>query len=177
MTEGLFAIHTGNGKGKTTAALGLVFRALGHGQKVSVIQFIKGSWRTGEQKFAEVLSNSQPGLLDFQVCGKGFTWKSDNIEEDTALAREAWQRAAEIIAAGEHQLVILDELTYLVKYKMVVEDEILDAILSRPEHVHVVVTGRHAPNSFIDAADLVTEMENTRHPYSSGIKAQKGFDF
>lgn len=177
MAEGVFAVHTGNGKGKTTAALGLVFRALGHGNKAAVIQFIKGSWRTGEQKFAEVLSLSQPGLLNFQVCGKGFTWKSENIEEDTALARDAWQRAAKILSEGEYQLVVLDELTYLIKYKMVAEDEILNAILSRPDHVHVVVTGRHAPQSFVDSADLVTEMTNIRHPYSSGIKAQKGFDF
>lgn len=177
VTRGVLAIHTGNGKGKTTAALGLVFRALGHGHKVAVFQFIKGNWQTGEQKFADELTGSQLGPLSFQVCGKGFTWKSDNLAEDTALAREAWQKAAAVISAGKHQLVVLDELTYLMKYKMVSEDEIINTITARPEQVHVVVTGRYAPQSLIDSADLVTEMTNVKHPYASGVKAQKGFDF
>lgn len=173
MGEGLFAVHTGNGKGKTTAALGLVFRALGHGHKVSVIQFIKGGWRSGEHKFAE----NFPDLLDFHVTGQGFTWKSDNIEQDAALARKAWQLASEIIGAGESRLVILDELTYLIKYNMVAEEEILRVVKNRPSHVHVVITGRSASKGLIEAADLVTEMCAVKHPHASGVKAQKGFDF
>lgn len=173
VAKGLFAIHTGNGKGKTTAALGLAFRALGHGHRVTIIQFIKGGWKTGEQKMAKAF----PGLLEFHVTGKGFTWKSDDLEHDKALARKAWQFAKEVIASGEVRLVILDELTYLIRYQMVDENEILEAINNRPENVHVVLTGRHASEALIAAADLVTEMRDIKHPYSSGVPAQKGFDF
>ncbi|WP_228723382.1 cob(I)yrinic acid a,c-diamide adenosyltransferase [Desulfosediminicola flagellatus] len=173
MTKGLFAIHTGKGKGKTTAALGLVFRALGHGHKVSVVQFIKGGWRCGEHK----LAGKFPELLDLHVTGQGFTWKSEDLSKDTALAREAWQLAVEIIKKGDSRLVILDELTYLIRYNMVPEEEILTAIKSRPEGMHIVLTGRYASDNLIEAADLVTEMQEIKHPYTSGIPAQKGFDF
>lgn len=173
MAEGLFAIHTGRGKGKTTAALGLVFRALGHGHKVSVIQFIKGGWVCGEHKLAATFSD----LLDFHVTGKGFTWKSENLEEDTALARDAWQLATEIIHGGTSRLVVLDELTYLIRYNMVAEEEILEVIRNRPSHVHVVLTGRYASEKLLEAADLVTEMKEIKHPYTSGVAAQAGFDF
>lgn len=173
MSKGVFAVYTGNGKGKTTAALGLVFRALGHGHKVSVIQFIKGAWRCGEHKLVDKF----PGLLDFHVTGQGFTWKSENLEQDTALARDAWQLATAIIQAGESRLVVLDELTYLIRYNMVAESEILDVILHRPPNMHVVVTGRHASSRLIEAADLVTEMKDIKHPYAAGVQAQKGFDF
>lgn len=173
MTKGIFAIHTGNGKGKTTAALGLAFRALGHGQRVAIIQFIKGRENTGERKLAEQFSQ----LLDFHVTGRGFTWKSDDPARDTAQAREAWDLAQSILAAGQTHLVILDELTYLVKYGMVAEEEILNSIQKRPSHIHVVVTGRYASGRLIAAADLVTEMQDIKHPYKAGITAQKGFDF
>lgn len=173
MAKGLFAVYTGNGKGKTTAAFGLMFRALGYGHKVSVIQFIKGSRRCGEHKLADTF----PDLLDFHITGQGFTWKSENPEQDTALARDAWQLAKEIIQSGIPQLVILDELTYLIRYSMVAEEEILEVILNRPDHMHVVITGRYASERLIDAADLVTEMVAVKHPYQSGVPAQKGFDF
>lgn len=173
VAKGLFAVHTGNGKGKTTAALGLMFRALGHGYKVSVIQFIKGSWRCGEHKLAETF----PDLLDFHITGQGFTWKSENPEQDVALAQDAWQLAKGIIQSGTSQLVILDELTYLIRYHMVAEEEILEVILNRPNHMHVVITGRYASDRLIDAADLVTEMMAVKHPYQTGVSAQKGFDF
>jgi cob(I)alamin adenosyltransferase len=173
VTEGIFAIHTGKGKGKTTAALGLVFRALGHGHRVSVIQFIKGAWVSGEHKLATSFSD----LLDFHVTGRGFSWKSENFEHDTALARDAWQLASGIIREGKSRLVVLDELTYLIRYNMVAEDDILEVIQTRPAHVHVVVTGRYASDNLIAAADLVTEMQETKHPFKSGVAAQKGFDF
>lgn len=173
VNKGLFAIHTGNGKGKTTAALGLAFRALGYGHRVSIVQFIKGGWRCGEHKLAETF----PDLLDLHVTGQGFTWKSLNPDKDIALAREAWQLAISIIRLGTSRLVILDELTYLIRYNMVTEDEILEAICDRPPHLHIVVTGRYASDRLIEAADLVTEMKEIKHPFKAGIQAQKGFDF
>jgi cob(I)alamin adenosyltransferase len=173
VSKGIFAIHTGSGKGKTTAALGLVFRALGHGHKVSVVQFIKGKWRCGEHELAAMF----PELLEFHVTGKGFTWKSENLDEDIALARKAWQLACEIIAEGSSRLVVLDELTYLIRYEMIPEEEILRVIKNRPEGMHIVITGRHASKALIEEADLVTEMRDIKHPYKQGLKAQKGFDF
>ncbi len=173
MTKGILAVFTGNGKGKTTAALGLAFRALGHGHRVSVIQFIKGNWTSGEHLFARDVSP----LIEFHVMGKGFTWKSENLAEDTALALKGWQLAADTIAKNAHNLVILDELTYLIRYNMVSEEEVLDVLSRRPREMHVVVTGRHASPRLIDLADLVTEMVEIKHPYANGIAAQKGFEF
>ena len=173
MTKGILAVFTGNGKGKTTSALGLAFRALGHGHKVCVIQFIKGNWISGEQIFAKSLSP----LLDFHVMGKGFTWQSDNLEEDTALAQKAWNFAVQTIEQNQHHLVILDELTYLVRYNMISEQELVQALTRRPAEMHVVVTGRHASEGLLGLADLVTEMVEIKHPYAAGIAAQKGFDF
>ena len=171
--KGLLLLFTGNGKGKTTAALGLAFRALGHGQKVAMIQFIKGSWKYGEIETAGCF----PGQLDFHVMGRGFTWKSDDLSKDVALARKAWAFACKTIADNKHQLVILDELTYLITYKMIEEKEILEGLATRPEGMHVVVTGRGASKNLIAAADLVTEMQEIKHPYVEGIKAQKGIEF
>ncbi|MGB5230830.1 MAG: cob(I)yrinic acid a,c-diamide adenosyltransferase [Desulfoprunum sp.] len=173
MTRGLLAVFTGNGKGKTTSALGLAFRALGHGHKVSVIQFIKGNWTSGEHLFAKNISP----LIEFHVMGKGFTWKSENLAEDTALARKGWELAVETIDGNRHHLVILDELTYLIRYNMVAEEEVLQVLQRRPPEMHVVVTGRHASDRLIEMADLVTEMIEIKHPYANGIAAQKGFEF
>ncbi|MFV0438192.1 MAG: cob(I)yrinic acid a,c-diamide adenosyltransferase [Desulfopila sp.] len=173
MTKGLFAIHTGKGKGKTTAALGMVFRALGHGHKVAIIQFIKGNNRTGEYQLAKHF----PHLLEMHVTGRGFTWKSDDINKDSQLAREAWGLARSIIDDSSYRLVVLDELTYLIKYGMVSEEEVLTVIEQRPASMHVIVTGRDASDRLIDSADLVTEMVERKHPLRAGIKAQKGFDF
>ncbi len=172
-TRGLFLLFTGNGKGKTTAALGLAFRAMGHGQRVAMIQFIKGSWKYGELESARRFAD----LLDFHVMGRGFTWKSDNLDRDIAVAREAWEFARATIAGNRHQLVILDELTYLVTYGMIPEQEIIDTLTARPSSMHVVVTGRGASDGLIAAADLVTEMCEIRHPYKKGIRAQKGIEF
>jgi cob(I)alamin adenosyltransferase len=173
MKKGLLAVFTGNGKGKTTSALGLAFRALGHGQKVCVIQFIKGNWLSGEQVFANSLTSN----IDFHVMGKGFTWKSEDLSEDTRLALEAWEFAVKTIEQNAYDMVILDELTYLVRYNMIPEKDILQVLAGRPAEMHVVVTGRHASEGLLGMADLVTEMIDIKHPYASGVAAQKGFDF
>lgn len=173
MKKALLMIHTGNGKGKTTAALGLAFRAVGHGFKVSVIQFIKGSRRSGEIETAARLSD----LIDFNVTGRGFTWTSDDSEQDAALARRAWELAKEKIQSGQYRLVILDEMTYLFKYGMIDEDEVIEFLAHRPETVHIVITGRAASEKLCAAADLVTEMTAVKHPYAAGISAQKGIEF
>jgi len=173
LKKGLLIVLTGKGKGKTTSALGMAFRAMGHGFKVCVIQFIKGNWKYGELESAERFND----LLDFYVMGKGFTWESENLEEDIKIAREAWNFAKEIINSGKYKMIILDELTYLIKYKMVNEDEIVNFLLNRPDDLNVIVTGRDASRSLIESADLVTEMVSIKHPYDSGVKAQKGIEY
>ncbi|HTN83398.1 MAG TPA: cob(I)yrinic acid a,c-diamide adenosyltransferase [Sorangium sp.] len=170
--KGLVVVYTGHGKGKTTAALGMVFRALGRGMRVAVVQFIKGKWKTGERLFAETL----PGLT-FLVMGRGFTWESDDLSRDKAAARAAFQEAAALIAGGEQDIVVLDEITYALHYGFVAEEELLAALRARPAHVHVVITGRNAPDALIALADLVTEMKSVKHPFEQGMKAQIGVDF
>ena len=172
-TKGLIAVFTGNGKGKTTAALGLAFRALGHEHRVCIIQFIKGSWRYGE---LEAATRFRP-LLDFHVMGRGFTWKSDDLEKDKAAAREAWEFAAQTIRENRHELVILDELTYLSYYRIIEEEAILAVLRDKPETMHIAITGRHASEALIQLADLVTEMREIKHPYQHGVKAQRGMEF
>uniref|UniRef100_UPI0040573392 cob(I)yrinic acid a,c-diamide adenosyltransferase n=1 Tax=Candidatus Electronema sp. TaxID=2698783 RepID=UPI0040573392 len=170
---GLLIVYTGNGKGKTTAALGLTLRALGHSWRVCFIQFIKGSWKYGELTAAARFSD----LLDFHVMGRGFTWKSDDLAKDAAAAREGWDFARQIMADGRHRLVVLDELTYLIKYQMLTEDEVLDALARRGPQVHVVITGRGAGDGLLRAADLVTELREVKHPYKQGVRAQQGIEF
>jgi len=169
---GLLVVYTGKGKGKTTAALGIVFRALGRGLAVAVVQFIKGKWKTGEGSFAEKLPE-----LTFLIMGRGFTWESDDLSRDKQAAREAWQKAAQLITEGRHSIVVLDELTYVINYDFVSLDEVLSVLRARPAHVHVVVTGRNAPDELVALADLVTEMKSIKHPYEKGIPAQPGIDF
>jgi cob(I)alamin adenosyltransferase len=173
MKNGLLMVYTGNGKGKTTAALGLVFRALGHGMKVCVIQFIKGSWKYGELTSADRFAD----LLEVHVRGLGFTWESEDLERDVEVARDAWEFAQETINSGKFDLVVLDELTYLTKYEMIDVEEVVAFLTARPANLHVIVTGRGAPQPLIDAADLVTEMREIKHHYSVGIKARKGVEF
>lgn len=169
---GLLLVYTGDGKGKTTAALGLAFRALGRGLRVAVVQFIKGKWKTGERSFAETLPQ-----LTFLVMGRGFTWESDDLSRDRAAAQAAWEQSAALLAAGDHQVVILDELTYVLNYGFVPLDTVVEALARRPPHVHVVVTGRNAPEPLLAAADLVTEMRKVKHPFDHGRRAQIGVDF
>lgn len=173
MRKGFLAVFTGNGKGKTTAALGLAMRAAGQGFNICVIQFVKGNRHCGEHKAAERFG----GRIEFHVMGKGFTWESKDLEEDIKAAAEAWQFAKDIINSGNYEMVILDELTYLSRYEIVSEDEIVKFLSEKPEDLHVVVTGRHAGKALIDAADLVTEMREIKHPYQAGSEAQKGIEF
>jgi cob(I)alamin adenosyltransferase len=173
LKKGLLIVYTGYGKGKTTAALGLALRMVGHDKKVSIIQFIKGSWKYGEMKSVEKHAN----LLDFHVMGRGCTFKSDNRDADVEAARNAWAFAEKTIMEGAHDLVILDELTYLVKLDMVDEESILKTLADRPRKLHVVVTGRYATERLIEAADLVTEMKEVKHPFKAGVKAQRGIEF
>jgi len=173
MDKGLLIVNTGNGKGKTTAALGLAFRAIGHKKKVCVIQFIKGSETYGELLAVEKYKD----LIDIFVTGNGFTWQSDDIAVDQACAMKGWQLAREQLNSPEYFMVILDELTYLMTLGFLEADIILDHIKKRREDLHVVVTGRYAPGKLIETADLVTEMQEVKHPYSMGVMAQKGIEF
>ena len=173
MQKGLLIVYTGTGKGKTTAALGQAMRAAGHGLKVCFIQFIKGSWHYGE---LDTIKRFE-GLIDLHVMGRGFTWKSDNLEEDARLAREAWDFACARINSGEYHTVVLDEFTYLLHYKMMELEPCLQFLANRNPDQHVVITGRYAPEGLIAAADLVTEMQMIKHPHKEGIKAQKGIEF
>jgi len=173
MGRGLLIVYTGNGKGKTTAALGMAMRAAGHGLKVCVIQFIKGGWHYGE---LDAIKRFE-GLIDLHVMGRGFTWKSDNLEEDARLAREGWEFACTAIASGAYHTVVLDEFTYLLHYQMLAIAPCLHFLANRNPAQHVVITGRYAPEQLINAADLVTEMQLIKHPLESGVKAQKGIEF
>jgi cob(I)alamin adenosyltransferase len=173
MKKGLLIVNTGDGKGKTTAALGTALRTAGHGLKVCFIQFIKGSWKYGELDAVKCF----PDTIDFHVMGKGFTWNSDNLEEDKALAREGWKLAEEAMASGRYHLVVLDEFTYLLNYGMIDLSSAVETIIKRPAELHLIITGRGAPESLMEAADLVTEMREIKHPFKEGIKAQKGIEF
>jgi cob(I)alamin adenosyltransferase len=171
-TKGRIVIHTGDGKGKTTAALGTVFRALGHGQKVCVIQFIKGQGKYGERIFADKLEN-----LDWHICGKGFVFKKENVEEDRRIAEEGFRLAAEIIASDRYDLVVLDELTYLPALDFLAAQRIVETLRSKPERLNIIVTGRNAPPELVEIADTVSEVKVVKHAYQQGIKAQKGIEF
>ena len=172
--KGLVIVHTGAGKGKTTAALGLVFRALGQGMKVGIVQFIKGAIPTGEA----ALSTRLAGLgLEMHTMGDGFTWNTQDREQDTASARRAWDKARALLRDPSFDLVILDELNVVIKHGYLPLDEVLDELRGKREMLHVVVTGRNARDELLDLADLVTEMKLVKHPYRSGVKAQKGVEF
>jgi len=172
-TKGLLMVHTGHGKGKTTAALGLAFRALGHGLPVCIIQFIKGTWKYGELYSAKRFTD----LLEFHVAGEGFTWKSKDIERDRQAAREGWELAKAKMEEGFHHLVILDEFTYAMNYGMLDDGEVIAFLRQKPKGLHVLVTGRDAPGALVDIADLVTDMREMKHPFRSGVTAQKGVEF
>ncbi len=171
--KGLLIVNTGNGKGKSTAAFGMAVRMLGHGMKLGVVQFIKGALHTAERDFLGSVAH-----CDFVTMGDGYTWNTQNRDGDIATARKGWDEAKRMIESGEYAMVILDELNTVLKYEYLPLDEVLGVIASRAPHVHVVVTGRHAPDALIEAADLVTEMRLVKHPYrEQGVKAQKGVEF
>lgn len=168
----LVIVNTGKGKGKTTAALGLVMRAWGQGLRVVVFQFVKartGNW--GEVKAARKMG------IEVLPLGDGFTWNSKDIAHDQALAREGWTRCRAAIESGSYDVVVLDELTYCFKFGWIPLDEVLDVLRNRPGFQHVVITGRDAPPELVEFADLVTEMNVVKHPYQAGVKAQKGVEF
>jgi len=169
---GQILVYTGHGKGKTTAALGLAFRALGRGQRVGVVQFIKGKWMTGERQQA-----ARTEGLDFYVMGEGFTWESEDLTRDQKAALKAWEKSQEMISGGNHQVVILDEITYAIHYNWLPLEDVLKTLASKPDGVSVVLTGRHAPQGLMDIADCVTEMSKVKHPFDQGQKALMGVDF
>ena len=171
--KGLLIVNTGPGKGKTTAALGMVCRAIGHGQRVSVIQFVKGALQTGEK----VVFDAFPDQVEFKPMGEGFTWDTQDRARDIAVARQAWETVKARIADPEIDMVVADELNIVLRYDYLPTDEVVEAIVNRPEGKHVIVTGRNAPQALIDAADLVTEMAVVKHPFRSGVKAQAGIEF
>ncbi|MFO7839755.1 MAG: cob(I)yrinic acid a,c-diamide adenosyltransferase [Desulfosalsimonadaceae bacterium] len=173
MRKGLLMVFTGDGKGKTTSAIGLSMRSAGNGLKVCFIQFIKGAWKYGEMDAVDRFD----GLIDFHVMGRGFTWKSDDLEKDKAAAREAWAFAQNAINSDNYYLVVLDEFTYLLNYGVVDMDSVLSTLADKPSGMNVAVTGRDAPKPLTAAADLVSEIRALKHPYQAGIKAQKGIEF
>jgi cob(I)alamin adenosyltransferase len=168
----LVLVNTGDGKGKSTAAFGVVMRAAARGWRVAVIQFIKsGKWQVGEEKAAKQLG------VDWWAAGVGFSWDSTDLSEDEAVAGEAWRHAAATIGAGEHRLVVLDEVTYPVNWGWIPLDDVVATIRDRPPEVNVVLTGRNAPEALVDVADTVTEMRSVKHAYERGIRAKKGIDY
>jgi cob(I)alamin adenosyltransferase len=171
--RGLLIVHTGAGKGKSTAAFGMVLRCLGHGMRVGVVQFVKGAWGTGERT---VLARF-PELVTCRAMGEGFTWDTQDRARDIAAARAAWEAAKEMIADPSYRLVLLDELNIVLRYDYLPRDEVLAVLHAKPRPLHVVVTGRNAPPELIEMADLVTEMTLLKHPFRAGVKAQPGIEF
>ncbi len=170
--RGVVVVTTGNGKGKSSSGFGMVARALGHGLRVGVVQFIKGSFATGEEAFFRRF----PDEVSYHVMGEGFTWETQDRERDLRAAAAAWDKAAAMLADDEIDLVLLDELNIALKYQYVDLAAVLAALAARPPRQHVVITGRSAPPALIEAADTVTEMNVVKHAYEAGIKAQKGIE-
>jgi|SRR5579862_4867951 len=171
--KGLLIVHTGTGKGKSTAAFGMALRCLGHGKKVGVVQFIKGAWDTAERR----ILSSFAELVTFKAMGEGFTWETQDRERDVAAAARAWQEAAKMLADPGFAMVILDEVNVALRYGYLPLDQVIADIAARPAMMHVVATGRGAPEELIAAADLATEMTLLKHPFRGGVKAQPGVEF
>ena len=171
--KGLLIVHTGKGKGKSTAAMGLAVRAIGNGMKVGIVQFVKGVWATGER---DVLDRF-PELCTIKAMGEGFTWDTQDRQRDIAAARAAWEYAKQLMADPSYRMVILDELNIVLRYDYIPLDDVLEALRNKPNDLHVVVTGRNAKEPLIEMADLVTEMTQVKHPFRSGVKAQIGIEF
>ncbi len=171
--KGLLVVHTGTGKGKSTAAWGLVMRTLGHGLKVGVVQFVKGRRDTGERRLLERF----PDLVTIKVMGEGFTWETQDKARDVEAARAAWQEAKAMFADPSYHLVVLDELNIVLRYDYLEIAQVLADLAQRPHMQHVVATGRNAKPELIEAADLVTEMTLVKHPFREGVKGQFGIEF
>ena len=171
--KGLLIVHTGPGKGKTTAAFGLALRMLGRGRSVGVVQFIKGAWTTGERSAFEAFGDR----VEWHTMGEGFTWETQDRTRDVAAAERAWGQAVAMMQRPELGLLVLDELNIALRYDYLSEDAVLSALAARPPSLHVVVTGRNARPALIEAADLVTEMGAVKHHFAAGVKAQEGIEF
>lgn len=176
--KGLLIVHTGNGKGKSTAAFGLVARALGNGMKVGIVQYVKGKWETGERHVLDAFSDQ----VTIRTMGEGFTWDTQDRARDIAAAERAWAVSKEMIEASRgpepaYDLIVLDELNIALRYEHIDLNDVVATLNARPEMLHIVVTGRNAKPELIEAADLVTEMTMVKHPFRAGVKAQKGIEF
>lgn len=168
----LVLVNTGDGKGKTTAALGTLMRARARGWKVCVVQFMKsGAWKVGEEQSARALG------VDWWTIGDGFTWEADDLDESEAVALEAWRQARTVISSGDYQMVLLDEITYPMNYGWIATAEVASVLRNRPEHTNVILTGRDAPEAIIAVADTVTEMRKVKHAFDRGVQARRGIDY
>lgn len=170
--RGVLLILTGTGKGKSSSAFGMVARALGHGQKVGVVQFIKGKWQTGEEKLFATMPD-----VTFKTMGTGFTWNTQDREADTQAAESTYAHVKAMLADPSYDLVVLDEITYMFKFDYLPLEDLLEALQNRPRHQHVVITGRPLPDELEALADTVSEVRNIKHAFKSGIKAQAGIDW
>lgn len=173
LERGLLIVHTGNGKGKSSAAFGMAIRSLGWGMKVGIVQYVKGSWETGEKTFF----HANPDLLTFEVMGEGFTWDTQDRARDIAAARAAWERSKALILDPDYEFVILDELNIVLRQDTLPIDEVVAFLKDRPLTKHICITGRGAKDELIDIADLVTEFAEVKHPYKAGFKAQRGVEY
>lgn len=171
--KGLLIVHTGKGKGKSTAAFGMVARAIGHGFRIAVVQFVKGKWQTGERTVLEAF----PDQVDIFILGEGFTWETQDRQRDRAAARAGWDKAREVLADPSYKVVVLDELNIVLRDDHLSLEEVLAGLQARPAEQHVIVTGRNAKEALIEQADLVTEMTLVKHPFRAGVKAQAGIEF
>jgi cob(I)alamin adenosyltransferase len=171
--RGLVIVHTGTGKGKSTAAFGIVLRCLGHGMRIGIVQFVKGAWQTGERKVLE----AYPDFVTCRAMGEGFTWDTQDRARDIAAAKAAWEMSKAMIADPAYDLVLLDELNIVLRYDYLPLDDVIAALKAKPSDLHVIVTGRNAKPELVEIADLVTEMTLVKHPFRSGVKAQKGIEF
>ena len=171
--RGLFLILTGDGKGKSSSAFGSIIRALGWGHSVGVVQYVKGSWKTGERQFFQ----KYPDLVTWHTMGQGFTWDTQDRDKDVEAARAAWDVSAKMLASGEYDLVVLDELNIVLRYDYLPVEEVLAGLINRHPRTSVMVTGRDAKEELRAEADLITEMTPIKHPFESGIKAKRGIDY
>ena len=170
--KGLMVVLTGNGKGKSSSAFGMLARSVGHGLHCGVVQFIKGQWECGEQ----MMFKDHP-MVEFHVMNTGFTWETQDRDKDIEAARATWLHAASLLRDPQVQVVILDELTYMLTYGYLDSTEVLQALASRPSHQHVIVTGRNASDGLMDMADTVSEVKDIKHAFNNGVKVQKGIDY
>ncbi len=169
--RGILIIITGDGKGKSTSGFGTVTRAVGHGLHAGVVQFIKGTWECGERVLL------QKAGVEFHIMATGFTWETQNKEKDQQAAQLVWQEAKRMLASDQYDVVLLDELTYMVAYHYLDVDEVITALTNRPLHQHVIITGRGCHRALLELADTVSEIKNVKHAFNNGIKAQKGIDW